>query len=160
MFSLVAKTWSAIRKEFTEDELILRHIGQQNFMVKQRFLSASVRYGRPINKQVVVMDLKGLPMAPEWAALKNLHRVINTDQDFFPESLGTILVINAPVYFTVIWAVVRPWLDPNVLEKVQILGGNYLETLRRFIDDKYIPSELGGTCEDFAWRTPDNYREL
>ncbi|RYY87642.1 hypothetical protein EON63_03755 [archaeon] len=36
----------------------------------------------------MVMDLKGLPMAPEWAALKNLHRVITLDQDYFPETLG------------------------------------------------------------------------
>eukprot|EP01031_Cornospumella_fuschlensis_P027297 gene27297-32969_t len=152
----VARGWSKIRQAFTDDELILRHIGQQNHMTKRRFAQAAEKHNKHINKQVVVMDLKGLPMAPEWAALKNLHRVITLDQDFFPETLGLILVINAPYYFTVIWAVVKPWLDPMVLEKVNIVGSNYQDVLKTHIDEQYIPVEFGGSCEYFAWKTPEN----
>lgn len=35
-------------------------------------------------------------------------------------------------------------------------GSNYQDTLKQHIDEQYIPTEYGGTCEPFGWKTPEN----
>ncbi len=139
--------------------MTVRHIRQQELM-RERCRLASIRNNRLIQKQVVVMDLKSLPMFVEWAAMKSLHSIIQIDEAFYPETLKTVFVINAPVYFTAIWAVVKPWLDPLVLQKVQILGANYYETMKNYIDEEMIPVESGGQNTNFSWIYPTNFTDF
>ena len=57
-----------------------------------------------------------------------------------------IIIINAPVYFTAIWAIVKPWLAKETAAKVDILGANYQEVLLRDIAPESLPEYLGGIC--------------
>lgn len=57
-------------------------------------------------------------------------------------------------FFTAIWALIKPWIDPVTSDKIQILGSDYLPTLREAIDDSQIPPELGGSAEGFYWTAP------
>ena len=57
-------------------------------------------------------------------------------------------------FFTAIWAIVRPWIDPVTREKFQILGSDYIDTLHKYIDDSQIPVELGGSHAGFKWSWP------
>jgi hypothetical protein len=63
-------------------------------------------------------------------------------------------MVNAPWFFTTIWSVIKHWIDPVTAEKFHILGSNYLDTLRDYIDDDQIPPELGGSCPNFTWKWP------
>lgn len=42
------------------------------------------------------------------------------DQDNYPEMLGRICIINAPLVFKAIWALVKPLLNPRTLSKIQV----------------------------------------
>jgi hypothetical protein len=152
---LVGSSWSSVRKAFTHDELTCRHIRLQERM-RQKCRDSSARHGRIIEKQVVIMDLKGVPVFVEWACFKSLKEVIGIDEGFYPETLKNLFVINAPVYFTALWAIVKPWLDPLTLQKIQILGENYYPTLSKYIDDDVLPVEYGGKNENFYWTSPQN----
>lgn len=44
------------------------------------------------------------------------------DQDNYPEMLGRICIINAPMVFKAIWALVKPLLNPRTLSKIQVRG--------------------------------------
>ena len=57
-------------------------------------------------------------------------------------------------FFTAIWALIKPWIDPVTSDKIKILGSDYLSHLREYIDDSQIPPELGGSCPDFTWEAP------
>ncbi len=46
-------------------------------------------------------------------------------QNNYPEILGNMFIINAPLLFTGIWAIVKMWIDDKTKEKIQILGGSY-----------------------------------
>ncbi len=81
------------------------------------------------------------------------------DEAYYPERLEQFFMINAPWFFSGIWAVIRPWLDPITARKIQILGTDFLPTLREYIDDSQIPIELGGTRENFAWQFPASRTE-
>jgi hypothetical protein len=123
----------------------------------QRCRNASAKHGKLIEKQVVVMDMKGVPVFVEWACFKSLKEVITVDEAYYPETLKNLFVINAPIYFTALYRIVKPWLDPLVIEKIQILGEDYYPTLSKYISDDVLPVEYGGKKTDFSWVHPSNF---
>ena len=60
--------------------------------------------------------------------------------------MGQLAIVNAPSSFTVIWSVIKPWLDKDTVSKVDILGSNYQEVLLRLVDKESLPASLGGEC--------------
>ena len=81
--------------------------------------------------------------------------MLKSDETYYPETLKKVFIINAPMYFTAVWTVVKPWLDPVVLSKIEILGTNYLPSLLNMIDIEEIPVELGGK-KVVEWAPPGN----
>jgi hypothetical protein len=43
-------------------------------------------------------------------------------QNYFPEHLGQMFIVNAPLIFRAIWAVVSPWLEPRTQIKIQVIS--------------------------------------
>lgn len=66
--------------------------------------------------------------------------------------MGNLFVINAPMLFSGIWAVVKGFLDERTRNKIKILGSGYMKTLLEYIDEKDLPAFIGGkcTCEEFG----------
>ncbi|KAG6003855.1 hypothetical protein E4U21_001654 [Claviceps maximensis] len=67
----------------------------------------------------------------------------------YPESLGVVLVHNAPWVFQGIWRIVRGWLDPVVASKVKFT--NNRAGLEEFIKPEQIIKDLDGD-EDWTYR--------
>ena len=60
----------------------------------------------------------------------------------------SMLIINAPMLFTAIWAVVKMWIDEKTKEKIKIIGSSYKKELLKFVDPENLPTFLdGGTCK-------------
>ena len=51
---------------------------------------------------------------------------------------------------------VWPFLHPATVSKIEIVGSDFLSTLRQQIADENIPNEYGGTL-DLSWNWPQNY---
>lgn len=60
----------------------------------------------------------------------------------YPESLGIVLVHNAPWIFQGIWKIIRGWLDPVVASKVSFT--NNAKDLEEHIPNSQILQALGG----------------
>lgn len=60
--------------------------------------------------------------------------------------MSQLAIVNAPSSFTAIWAVMRPWLAKETVEKVSVLGSNYATALLKLVDAENLPKSLGGTC--------------
>lgn len=142
-----------IKQLFDMDYLLARHIRQQTIMLL-RLDYCSLKYGKDISKLVVVFDLYGLSSFPDLFAIDYVRRVLALDQAYYPERLETIYLVNAPWYFAAIYSLISPFLDPVTAKKVQILGTDFLPTLRQQIDDSVIPIELGGSCDKMTWNWP------
>ena len=67
-------------------------------------------------------------------------------QDYYPETMGAAYVINAPTLFSVLWAIVKNFLDERTRSKVRIMGSNYRTFLLESIDAENLPEAYGGTC--------------
>lgn len=75
----------------------------------------------------------------DWTFVKE---AISTLQNHYPERLGTLYVVNHPFVVNMTWKMVKPWLEPTTVDKIQFCDINKL--LQAF-DRKHLPSRLGGT---------------
>ncbi|OSX59816.1 hypothetical protein POSPLADRAFT_1059109 [Postia placenta MAD-698-R-SB12] len=110
-------------------------------------LPASARAAnRQIDGTFVIVDLKGFGLSQFWQ-MKNLARdSFQISQDYFPETMAQLAIINAPSSFTTIWGFIKPWLAKETLSKIAILGTDYKDVLLEQIDAENLPESLGGTC--------------
>ena len=67
-------------------------------------------------------------------------------QDYYPETMGAVYVVNAPLLFSALYTIVKGFLDERTRSKVRIMGGNYRSVLLEHIDAENLPVFLGGTC--------------
>ncbi|KAJ7784584.1 CRAL TRIO domain-containing protein [Mycena metata] len=115
--------------------------------------------GRPIGSVLVIVDLKGFSLSKFWQ-MKNLARSsFQISQDYFPETMGQLAIVNAPAGFPFIWqahsssehtktlpSVLKPWMAKETQDKVDILGRDYKKILLEMVDADSLPSTLGGNC--------------
>lgn len=122
----------------------------------RRLNNASLRHNKQIEKQVIVMDMKNVALTPDAMAIRVFRRTVVIDEAAYPERLETLYMINAPFTFSIMWALIKPWIDPVTVQKFQIVGSNYQDILKDKIAADQIPVEYGGTCESFGWTFPNN----
>jgi hypothetical protein len=58
-----------------------------------------------------------------------------------------MFIINAPMLFSGVWAMIKMWLDEKTRAKITIIGGNYKTELLKYIDIENLPEFLGGTSK-------------
>ena len=146
-------TTKGLSKITTIDRFLEYVVWFQEATIALRLPAASLKAGKLVTKIVVVMDLSGFKMSnfnADFRAL--LKRMAAIGADHYPETMHRTYVVNAPSFFRVIWAFVKPILPPRVINAVVICGGqrDYLPRLLRDVCDKTdLPVHLGGddtTC--------------
>ncbi len=81
--------------------------------------------------------------------LKGFNEANSVAQKVFPELLRRIIIINPPMIFSAIFALVKPFLYQRVIDKIVIVpAGSTLEGLTEHIDEQYIPAKYGGSGPD------------
>ncbi|KAL2868894.1 CRAL-TRIO domain-containing protein [Aspergillus lucknowensis] len=100
----------------------------------------------PVDTVTILFDMTGFTISNmEYAAVKF---IIECFQDNYPESLGNMIIHNAPWVFSGMWKIIKGWMDPVIVSKVHFTYtpndlGDYIEM------DK-LPKELGGN-EDYNY---------
>ncbi|KAF7422578.1 hypothetical protein PC9H_010734 [Pleurotus ostreatus] len=108
--------------------------------------AASKSAGRTIGSVLVIVDLQGFGLSQFWQMKSLAQQSFQVSQDYYPETMGQLAVVNAPSSFTFIWGIIKPWLSQETVDKVQILGADYREELLRLVDEEALPTVLGGKC--------------
>ncbi|KAH9950542.1 CRAL/TRIO domain-containing protein [Amylocystis lapponica] len=110
-------------------------------------LPASARAAaHAVHGTFVIVDLKGFGIGQFWQ-MKNLARdCFQVSQDYYPETMAQLAIVNAPASFTTIWGFIKPWLAKETVAKVDVLGANFADVLLRQIDADSLPQVLGGRC--------------
>lgn len=105
----------------------------------------------------IIFDLTDFSLSNmDYAPVKFL---ITCFEAHYPESLGCLLIHNAPWLFSPIWNIVKNWLDPVVASK--IIFTKNMDELTKFISKEIIPKYLGGD-NDFdldTYTPPDGSRD-
>jgi hypothetical protein len=149
----ISSQFGEISKHLSVEDLVIRHIRQQEMAVR-RMHFYSQKFGHLVESQIIVFNLANLSYSLDTNALSAFRKTLAIDQDYYPERLHTLFMINAPWFFTAIWAIISPWIDPVTANKIKIIGSDYLPALQELIDDEQIPVELGGKCDHVIWEWP------
>lgn len=125
------------------EDYYIQRIERQIFI---QFPMASQAAGKRIDNIFMIMDLKGISMTSLFSTkLKNfLKYLAKFSQDYYPEMLGKMFIVNAPFAIKVIWNMVKPWLDKKTSEKIEIHNNIPLKRLAQYLDVNNLPSYMGG----------------
>ena len=96
---------------------------------------------------VTVIDLEHLSTSQlSQRALSIVKTQTAIDSVCYPETMNRTLVINAPRFFTMTWAIVKGWLDPRTASKVELISSrkSWEARLRELVDEELLPSDYGG----------------
>ncbi|XP_008804155.2 patellin-6-like [Phoenix dactylifera] len=95
-----------------------------------------------INSIIQVTDLKDMPKRELRVAS---NQILSLFQDNYPEMVARKVFINVPWYFTMLYAMVSPFLTERTKSKFVIAKeGNVAETLYKFIRPEFVPVRYGG----------------
>lgn len=101
---------------------------------------------RPHMYYTIVVDLHGLGVGHlNFSGFRKYQKCIRFAQDYFPEMIKRVIVCGAPWIFGRIWSIVQVFFDEGLREKMIFLRGDEtIAGLRKHIDEKWIPANLGG----------------
>ncbi|KAJ3208946.1 cytosolic factor, phosphatidylinositol/phosphatidylcholine transfer protein [Entophlyctis luteolus] len=130
----------------TPERFLKYYVREYEKTVQYRFAALSLKAGKTIDKSCTIMDLKNVPIMQFNSIRKFLAQVTHIAQNYYPETLGSMFLINAPLVFQGVWKVVKGMLDENTVAKISILGASYQKELLQVIDAENLPAEYGGSC--------------
>ncbi|XP_009586813.1 phosphatidylinositol/phosphatidylcholine transfer protein SFH12-like isoform X2 [Nicotiana tomentosiformis] len=131
----------------TLDRYVKYHVQEFEKSIACRFPACTVAAERHIDRSVTILDVEGVRLRnfskPVREVIMQLQKI---DNDFYPETLGEMFVINAGPGFRLIWNILKPFLDPETTSKIHVLGNNYKGKLLEIINECELPDFLGGSC--------------
>jgi hypothetical protein len=95
---------------------------------------------------LTILDVEGIgffDFAGE--AVEFVKKATAVVQEHYPERGFMVFIINAPLWFTSVWAVVSTWVNPNTRDKIKILGKHYADELLKVIPKENLPTCYGGS---------------
>jgi hypothetical protein len=133
--------------KFTSSERMLQNlVVEYEKVADPRLPACSRKAGQLLETCCTIMDLKGVGLTKASSVYGHVQKASAISQNYYPERLGKLYVINAPWGFAGIFSVVKGFLDPVTVQKIHILGSNYKQELLAQIPAENLPKELGGTC--------------
>lgn len=142
-----------------EEGLLKRRVHHQEYMAR-KMAAKSAEIGKPVTQQVWVVDARNISLSPSGGGPALFRATIKQDSTYYPERLGYMFIINAPFIFRPLWAMIKPWLDPNTASKIFVMGSNYRDALLERIDADQIPLEYGGTAKYKLPGRPDDWSDI
>jgi len=129
-------------KEFNMDEVLKFHIQEMEALDSLKESQCKARNVR-LYQHIAILDLKGLGLSHLKERFTDpLKKFINIDQDFYPESLYVMIIVNAGLIMKAAWKIASVFIDPLTKEKIKF-GAEHLAT---YIDPANLPKIYGGAC--------------
>jgi len=116
----------------------------------------------PRGKFVRICDFKGIGLGDisDSEAVGLGKQMMDILEQYYPERMAKAFVVNIPSFFSILWRMARPMLDPRTAEKITVVSGKKaaLAALRTVMDDDAIPQEYGGTGVAHWYDSPEEER--
>ncbi|KAL1919018.1 uncharacterized protein VTP21DRAFT_2399 [Calcarisporiella thermophila] len=105
----------------------------------------------PVETFCIVFNLSNVAMVN--LDLDLARFIVTCCEAYYPESLGLLIIHNAPWFFGAVWRIIKLWFDPVVASKIRFTSN--VGELLQFVDQEYLPANLvGGDDEGYRWVYP------
>jgi hypothetical protein len=136
-----------MRKITTDERMLSNLVVEYEKMSDPRLPACSRKSGHLLETSCSIMDLKGVGIGMMSSAYGYLQQASAISQNYYPERLGKLYVINAPWGFSSAFSVVKKFLDPVTVAKIHVLGSGYQKELLQQIPKENLPKQFGGECD-------------
>lgn len=101
-----------------------------------------------LSERIIVVDLKGMPTA---LYDKSFMSECNTITNCFPETMNRTYMLNVPMAFSVVWAVIKLFIEPRTLQKIGFFSYESTATddLLEYVNSGELLSNYGGSGPSF-----------
>jgi len=131
----------------TQDRMLKQLVHEYETFVTERIPASSKAIGHPVETTCSILDLHNVSLVSFYKVKEYVNAASAIGQDRYPESMGKFYIINAPWGFSAVWNVIKGWLDPVTVAKIDILGSSYKDKLLAQIPAENLPKQFGGKCE-------------
>ena len=138
---------AAMYKITTGDRMLQNLVCEYEKLADPRLPACSRKAGQLLETCCTIMDLKGVGITSIKSVYGYIKQASAISQNFYPERLGKLYLINAPWGFSSAFSVVKGFLDPVTVQKIHILGANYQSELLEQVPKENLPVTFGGTCD-------------
>ena len=100
-------------------------------------------------RSISVLDVQGIGMKDVGGeVLDFIKGAAGFAGQHYPERCGHIYIVNVPTWFSWVWNLIKPMIDPVTRAKTHIVRGKSQVTaaLAEHIEMDQLPAEYGGTC--------------
>ncbi|KAJ3365478.1 cytosolic factor, phosphatidylinositol/phosphatidylcholine transfer protein [Allomyces javanicus] len=134
----------------TMDRMQQKHVFEYEKTIDHRFPACSKRAPNGplhIEQSCTILDLAGVSLMSFSQVASFVKQVSKIGQDYYPEMLGTMFIVNAPMLFSSVWSLIKPFLDEVTVKKIHILGSGFKKSVLEYVDEDVLPKRLGGKCQ-------------
>uniref|UniRef100_A0A0D6R9S3 CRAL-TRIO domain-containing protein n=1 Tax=Araucaria cunninghamii TaxID=56994 RepID=A0A0D6R9S3_ARACU len=123
------------------------HVQELEKTLNLRFPACSIVAKRHIDSTTAILDVTGVGLKNFTKAARDLIIELQSiDGMNYPETLNSLLIVNASSGFKILWNTIKGFLDPRTASKIIVLGSQYQSKLLEIIDRSQLPEFLGGAC--------------
>jgi len=126
---------------------VRKHIPSKTDVLEgQRFLIFMIEFGTTLLRyptETVTLLFDMTDASSKNMDMKSMKYMIRTLQNYYPESLGRVLVFNSTWFVHGIWKVVKPMLDSNTAAKVSFVDR---KSICEYISEENLLVDYGGKC--------------
>lgn len=131
----------------TAERMLQNLVCEYEKLADPRLPACSRKAGKLLETSCTVMDLKGVGLGNAASVFGYIRQASAISQNYYPERLGKMYLINAPWGFSSVFSIVKGFLDPVTVKKIFVLGAGYQSALLEQIPKENLPVHFGGTCE-------------
>lgn len=131
----------------TAERMLQNLIVEYEKLVDPRLPACSRKSGQLLETCCTVFDLKGVGLSKAGSVYGYVKQASAISQNYYPERLGKMYIINAPWGFSSVFSVVKGFLDPVTVQKIHVLGSGYQSELLAQVPKENLPKLFGGTCD-------------
>ena len=141
-------------KVTTEEKMINYYIKQYERQIKYIFPACSAVVQKPVEQSCTILDANGIGITSLVGPIKGFLKLASDiGQDYYPEMLGKMTIVNTGIFFRAIWSMVKSFIDPKTQSKIKLLSSSYKDELLKLVDEDNLPKFFGGkcTCDNFVY---------
>ena len=138
---------TAMYKITTGERMLQNLVVEYEKLADPRLPACSRKSGQLLETCCTIMDLKGVGLSKVSSVYTYVQKASAISQNYYPERLGKLYLVNAPWGFSSVFSVVKGFLDPVTVSKIHVLGSGYKAELLGQVPAENLPKLLGGDCE-------------
>ncbi|KAL8713945.1 MAG: hypothetical protein Q9220_002091 [cf. Caloplaca sp. 1 TL-2023] len=138
---------TAMYKITTAERMLQNLVVEYEKLADPRLPACSRKSGQLLETCCTIMDLKGVGISRVSSVYGYVKQASAISQNYYPERLGKMYLINAPWGFAGVFSVIKGFLDPVTVGKIHVLGSGYQSELLGQVPKENLPKAFGGVCE-------------